>query len=81
VNFRELQQRLIAHLGSLVRSGDSSERGLARFIGISQPHMHNILKGKKLLSMDTADRILAQLNLDLFDFIEPRELLEWQRRH
>jgi hypothetical protein len=80
VNFREQQRRLIAHLRALVRSGDATERGLARLTGVSQPHMHNVLKGKRLLSLEMADQILAQLHLDLLDFIEPGELLEWQRR-
>jgi antitoxin component HigA of HigAB toxin-antitoxin module len=80
VNFREQQWRLIAHLRALVRSGDATERGLARLTGVSQPHMHNVLKGKRLLSLEMADQVLAQLHLDLLDFIEPGELLEWQRR-
>ena len=80
MNFREQQRRLIAHLRALVRSGDATERGLARLTGVSQPHMHNVLKGKRLLSLEMADQILAQLRLDLLDFIEPGELLEWQRR-
>jgi hypothetical protein len=42
--------------------------------------MHNVLKGKRLLSMDMADQVLARLHLDLLDFIEPGELLERQRR-
>ena len=80
MNFREQQRRLIAHLRALIRSGDATERGLARLTGVSQPHMHNVLKGKRLLSLEMADRVLAQLHLDLLDFIEPGELLEWQRR-
>jgi antitoxin component HigA of HigAB toxin-antitoxin module len=80
VNFREQQRRLIAHLRALVRSGDATERGLARLTGVSQPHMHNVLKGKRFLSLEMADQVLAQLHLDLLDFIEPGELLEWQRR-
>jgi transcriptional regulator with XRE-family HTH domain len=80
VDFREQQRRLVAHLHALVRSGDATERGLARLTGISQPHMHNVLKGKRLLSPEMADRVLAKLHLDLLDFIEAGELLEWQRR-
>jgi antitoxin component HigA of HigAB toxin-antitoxin module len=80
VNFREQQRRLIAHLRALVRSGDATERGLARLTGVSQPHMHNVLKGKRLLSLEMADQVLAQLHLDLLDYIEPEELLEWQHR-
>ena len=80
MNFCEQQRRLIAHLRALVRSGDATERGLARLTGVSQPHMHNVLKGKRVLSLEMADQVLAQLHLDLLDFIEPGELLEWQRR-
>jgi len=80
VNFREQQCRLIAHLHALIRSGNATERGLARLTGVSQPHMHNVLKGKRFLSLEMADQVLAQLHLDLLDFIEPKELLEWQRR-
>jgi antitoxin component HigA of HigAB toxin-antitoxin module len=80
VNFRELQRRLIAYLRTLIRSGDATERGLARMTGVSQPHMHNVLKGKRLLSLEMADQVVGQLHLDLLDFIEPGELLEWQRR-
>jgi len=81
VDFREQQRRLIAHLRALVRSGEATERGLARLTGVSQPHMHNVLKGKRLLSLEMADRVLTQLHLDVLDLIKPEELLEWQHRH
>jgi len=80
VDFRELQRRLVAHLRTLVRSGDATERGLARLTGVSQPHMHHVLNGQRLLSLEMADQVITQLHLDLLDFIEPAELLEWQRR-
>jgi hypothetical protein len=80
VNFHELRRRLVAHLRNLVRSGDTTERSLARLTRVSQPHMHHVLKGKRLLSVETADQILGQLHIDLLDFIGPAELLEWQRR-
>jgi len=80
VNFHQQQRRLIAHLRELVRNGDATERSLARLTGVSQPHMHNVLKGKRLLSLEMADQVLAQLHLDVLDFIEPGELMEWQRR-
>jgi hypothetical protein len=43
--------------------------------------MHNVLKGKRFLSLEMADRVVAHLDLDLLDLIEPAEMLEWQRRH
>lgn len=46
-----------------VRSGDVSERGLARKAAISQPHMHNVLKGIRALSPVAADRLMRALNV------------------
>jgi len=81
LNFSDFQRRLVVHLHTLVRSGEATERGLARLTGVSQPHMHNVLKGKRFLSLEMADRVVAHLDLDLLDLIEPAEMLEWQRRH
>ena len=70
VTFERLQLNLIQHLRDRVRSGELTERSLARITGISQPHLHNVLKGKRLLSLEKLDRILAYLELDLRDLIE-----------
>ena len=70
INFQALQTRLIVHLRHRVRSGEITERSLARVTGISQPHLHNVLKGKRLLSVEKSDQILHQLHLDLLDLIE-----------
>jgi plasmid maintenance system antidote protein VapI len=72
IDFREAQVRLILHLQNRVRSGEATERGLARAIGVSQPHLHNVLKGRHLFSIATADKILRHLNLDLLDLIGPQ---------
>ena len=69
MDFRELQQQLISFLQAKVRSGELTERALARSTGVSQPHIHNVLKGKRSLSLETADAILHGLGLDLADFI------------
>jgi transcriptional regulator with XRE-family HTH domain len=70
VTFELLQLNLIQHLRDRVHSGELTERSLARITGISQPHLHNALKGKRLLSLQKLDRILAYLELDLKDLIE-----------
>jgi transcriptional regulator with XRE-family HTH domain len=80
MNFFDFQARLMAHLRGLVRGGEITERGLARLTMVSQPHIHHVLKGKRALSPETADKILLQLRLDLLDLLEPGELLEWRRR-
>ena len=80
MDFGELHRRFVNHLRSRVSSGELTERGLARMTGISQPHVHNVLKGKRNLSVEMADAILYHLELDLIDLFQPDELLEWRRR-
>jgi transcriptional regulator with XRE-family HTH domain len=80
MTFSDLHERLIENLRQRVRSGEMTERGLARATGVSQPHIHHALKGKRLLSAVTADQILAQLHMDLLDLIELEELLQSRRR-
>jgi transcriptional regulator with XRE-family HTH domain len=70
VTFQDLRLRLVANLRDRVRNGQATERGLARATGISQPHIHHVLKGKRLLSMEAADRILDGLQIDLLDLVE-----------
>jgi transcriptional regulator with XRE-family HTH domain len=79
MTFHDLQQRLLEELRQRVRSGAVTERGLARDTGISQPHLHNVLKGKRILSVEKADCILYRLQIDLLHLIEPEELLESSR--
>jgi transcriptional regulator with XRE-family HTH domain len=69
VDFGELHQRLVAALRARVRNGELSERRLAHLTGISQPHVHNVLKGARTLSPRMADRILRRLDLNLLDLI------------
>lgn len=80
VTFLDLQLRLIGLLRDRVRSGEATERSLARMAGVSQPHLHNVLKGKRLLSIDMADAILMNLKLAVFDLIQPEEIIRWHER-
>jgi predicted transcriptional regulator len=80
MNFQELNVRLIAHLRDRISSGEISERGLARLTGVSQPHIHNVLKGKRTFSTEISDIILFFLKLDLLDLIDPEELAKWKSR-
>lgn len=80
MTFLDLQQRLLDHLRRRVQSGEATERGLARQAGLSQPHLHNVLKGKRLLSVDMADGILRNLGMNVLDLIEPEEIIAWHNR-
>lgn len=81
MDFREMHQRFINFLRERVRSGQLTERSLARLTGVSQPHIHNALNGKRAFSMEMSDRILSRLHLDLLDLIRPEDLSEWKQRH
>jgi transcriptional regulator with XRE-family HTH domain len=71
--FETLQARLIDAVNQRVRNGELTERRLARMVGISQPHMHNLLKGVRILSPQMGDRILKKLRMSVLDLCEPDE--------
>ncbi len=62
-----LQARLTSYLDRRVRNGEFSERSLAARLGVSQPHIHNVLKGVRLMTPHLADHIVVRLNLTLDD--------------
>ncbi len=68
--FTEVRSSLVAVLRSRVRNGELTERGLAKLVGVSQPHIHNVLKGARVLSPELSDQILQHLRLSLLDLIE-----------
>ena len=68
--FGDLREALLECVRVRVRNGQLTERGLARLTGISQPHMHNVLKGARTLSPDVGDRILYHLRLSALDLVD-----------
>ena len=72
--FDQLQSRLIAVLRARLQNGELTERRLARLTGISQPHVHNVLKGVRVLSPEIADQILRRLRISLLDLLTKQEL-------
>jgi len=75
--FGDLREALLECVRVRVRNGQLTERGLARLTGISQPHMHNVLKGARTLSPEVGDRILYHLRLSALDLVDRCTL----RRH
>ncbi len=65
--FGSAQLQLLDLVRGHVRSGHLTERRLARLAGVSQPHLHNILKGIRTLSPELGDQLLRNLGLTLFD--------------
>ena len=80
MDFHDLHFLLTDHLRERVRNGELTERGIARATGVSQPHIHNVLKGKRLLSTAMADEILRELRLDLLDLLKSEKLVDARRR-
>lgn len=74
--FERILQRLIGRLVRHLTNGEYTERGLARLLGISQPHLHHILAGKRALTPHVADGILATLGWSLGDLFSLEELAE-----
>jgi hypothetical protein len=67
VYLHDLQGRLVDIARERVRAGEFTERGLARRCGISQPHMHNILKKIRAPSTAAADRLMRTLDIHIPD--------------
>lgn len=80
LTFCELKVRLIKNVNARILNGEFTERGLARILGISQPQIHNVLKGARKLHGDLGDRLLTMLDLSLMDLLRAEEFAEHQRR-
>lgn len=69
MDFERLLNALLGELNRRVHNGLITERGLARLAGISQPHVHHILSGKRQLTAAVADRLMAAVSIDLADLV------------
>ena len=74
MNLQGAQLRLLAYVRERIHNGEFTERGLARSIGISQPHAHNVLKGARKLSPKIHDSLLRLLHMTLVDLASIEEL-------
>jgi len=74
LTFQDAQFKLLAYVRSQIHNGELTERGFARLIGISQPHVHNVLKGVRNLSPNIFDLALKYLHLSLLDLVPSSEL-------
>jgi hypothetical protein len=74
LTFREAQLKLLAYVVDRIHNGELTERGFARLIGISQPHVHNVLKGVRNLSPEIFDSILKCFNMSLLDLASVQEV-------
>jgi hypothetical protein len=76
MNYTDLINCLLEELRRRVQNGEVTERGLSQLAGLSQPHLHHVLNGKRRLSMAKADTILRHLGLNLLELIPCEQLRE-----
>ena len=69
-----LHARLLGVIRHKIASGEFTERGLARQAGISQPQVHNLLKGARNLLPDTADQLMESLGIEFGELLTPEEI-------
>ena len=74
--FETLLWRLIFAVNLRIKNGEYTERGLARILGISQPQMHNVLKGARTLQVQLADRLMLKLGISILQLLEQDELTQ-----
>jgi transcriptional regulator with XRE-family HTH domain len=74
LTFQDTRQRLLDYVRHRIHSGELTERGFARLVGISQPHAHNVLNGVRNLSIEISDSILKNFHVSILDLIDPEDL-------
>jgi transcriptional regulator with XRE-family HTH domain len=65
----ELLNLLREHVNHRIRNGEITERGLARLTGLSQSHVHNVLKGARMLTPEVADTFLRYLRISVLELL------------
>ena len=73
MSFENLLGNLIVVLRDRISNGEITERRLAKIVGISQPHIHNVLKGIRPLTPELSDRILRGIKLSIVDLLGEQE--------
>ncbi len=73
LTFRAIHVRLLAFVNARIHDGEFSERSLARRLGVSQPQLHNVLKGARTLRTELADAMLAEFRISVLDLLTKEE--------
>ncbi len=69
MHIEDLYDRLVDVARQRIRAGELTERGLSRMCGLSQPHMHNVLKNIRTLSAGSAGRLMDALGVTLPELV------------
>jgi len=73
LTFKAIHVRLLAFVNARVQSGEFSERSLAKRLGVSQPQLHNVLKGARKLQPELADAMLTEFRISVLDLLTKEE--------
>ena len=69
VSFAILLEGVRRRARTRVRNGEVTERVLATQAAVSQPYLHNVLKGVRQMTPKLADRLLKELDLTIEDLL------------
>ena len=69
---QELLSLILDTVRARLRNGEFTERALARRVGVSQAHLHNVLKGARALTPAQADRICGELGISVLVLADRR---------
>lgn len=75
LSFETLLANVRREINNRIQNGECTERALARILGISQPHVHNVLKGIRRLQPKFADRFMQKFGISLIDLLQDSDLL------
>ncbi len=74
--FSQLLSKVASATRHRIQNGEFTERGLARLAGISQPHLHNVLKGVREMTPSVGDALLIAMDIGLLDIVDPEDLAQ-----
>ncbi len=77
MTLQDLQDKLRAHIRERIDRRELTGSGLSREAGFQQAHLSNFLNARRGLSLESMDRLLETLNLDVLDLADVAEI---QRR-
>jgi hypothetical protein len=77
MRLRDLQDRLRAHIRARISRRELTGSGLSRQAGFQQGHLSNFLNARRGLSLESMDRLLETLQIEVLDLVDADDI---QRR-
>ena len=77
----DLNKRILDATRARIRAGEITERRLAEIMYWSQPHISNVLAGKRQPTAQLLDSLVLTLKLEPIDLYGADQLVEWATLH